>query len=134
MTHTSSDLYYQMFCIILHVKWVHCHHGMARPRVADRDGLQIWTVAANILNTQLQTADGGYPFQLGGWVGGLTTLSHKTRCLLRNTTHSLGSGCILRHNLSISKWRMDIREIGLGVTDRQMRPLPCGSRGFKFMY
>jgi hypothetical protein len=26
-----------------HAKWVHCHHGMARPRVADRgDGLQIW--------------------------------------------------------------------------------------------
>jgi hypothetical protein len=29
----------------VHVQWVHCHHGMARPRVADRgDGLQIWRV------------------------------------------------------------------------------------------
>jgi hypothetical protein len=36
-----------------HVKWVHCHHGMARPRVTDReDGLQIWRVAVKILNTQ----------------------------------------------------------------------------------
>jgi len=28
-----------------------CHHGMARPRVADGgDGLQIWKIAANLLN------------------------------------------------------------------------------------
>jgi hypothetical protein len=40
-----------------HVKWVPCHHGMARPQTADRDGLQIWRVAANILNKQLWTAD-----------------------------------------------------------------------------
>jgi hypothetical protein len=32
--------------------------GSARPQVADRgDGLQIWRVAANILNKQSQTAD-----------------------------------------------------------------------------
>jgi hypothetical protein len=42
----------------IHVKWVPCHHGMARSRVADRgDGLQIWRVAAIILNKQSQTAD-----------------------------------------------------------------------------
>jgi hypothetical protein len=36
-----------------HVKWVHCQHGMAHPRFADRgDGLQIWRVAVNILNKQ----------------------------------------------------------------------------------
>jgi hypothetical protein len=30
-----------------------CHHGMARPRVADGgDGLQIWRLAANIMNKQ----------------------------------------------------------------------------------
>jgi hypothetical protein len=29
--------------------WVPCHHGMARPQVADgADGLQIWRVATNI--------------------------------------------------------------------------------------
>jgi len=35
----------------VHVRWVNCHHGMARPQVADGgEGLQIWKVAANILN------------------------------------------------------------------------------------
>jgi len=29
-----------------------CHHGMARPRVEDGDGLQIWRVTAKILNRQ----------------------------------------------------------------------------------
>jgi hypothetical protein len=48
------------------VKWVHCHHGMARPRVADRgDGLQIQRVAANILNKQSRTADSGWSSSLG---------------------------------------------------------------------
>jgi hypothetical protein len=52
-----------------YVKWVHCHHGMARPRVADRgDGLHIWRVAANILNKQSRTADSGWSSSLGfGW-------------------------------------------------------------------
>jgi hypothetical protein len=56
---------------IFHVKWVHCHHGMARPRVADRgDGLQIRRVAANILNKQSRTADSGWSSSLGvGWGG-----------------------------------------------------------------
>ncbi|KAJ4437102.1 hypothetical protein ANN_17237 [Periplaneta americana] len=37
-----------------------CHHGMARPQVADRgDGLQIWRVAANVLNKESRTADKG---------------------------------------------------------------------------
>jgi hypothetical protein len=31
------------------VKWVPCHQGMARPRAADRDDLQMLRVAANIL-------------------------------------------------------------------------------------
>jgi hypothetical protein len=35
-----------------------CHDGMARPRDADGgDGLQIWKVAAIILNKQPRTAD-----------------------------------------------------------------------------
>jgi hypothetical protein len=43
-----------------HVKWVPCHHGMARPQVADGGGgLQIWRVAANILNKQSRIADNG---------------------------------------------------------------------------
>jgi hypothetical protein len=49
-----------------HVKWVPCHHGMARPQVADGgEGLQVWRVAANILNKQSRTADKGWPSSLG---------------------------------------------------------------------
>jgi hypothetical protein len=40
------------------VKCVPCHHGKAHPQVADGgDGLQIWRLAANILNKQSRTAD-----------------------------------------------------------------------------
>jgi hypothetical protein len=53
-----------------HVKWVPCHHGMARPQVAvGGEGLQIWRVAASILNKQSRTADKGWPSSLGGWAG-----------------------------------------------------------------
>jgi hypothetical protein len=49
-----------------HVKWVPCHHGMARPQVADGgDGLRICRVAANILNKQSRTADKGWYSSLG---------------------------------------------------------------------
>jgi hypothetical protein len=51
-----------------HVKWVPCHHGVARPQVADGgEGLKIWRVAANILSKQLRTADRGWPsrFEVG---------------------------------------------------------------------
>jgi hypothetical protein len=66
------------------VKWVPCHHGMARPQIADGgDGLQIWRVAANILNKQSRTADRGWCSSLG--VGrGLTTHHRKTPNLLGN--------------------------------------------------
>jgi hypothetical protein len=53
-----------------HVKWVHCHHSMAHPPVTDRgDGLQIWRVAANMLNKQLRTTDSGWSSSLrvGQW-------------------------------------------------------------------
>jgi hypothetical protein len=58
------------FCFVLrylsHVKWVHCNNGTARPRVADSgDGLQIWRVAANILNKQSRTADSERSYSLG---------------------------------------------------------------------
>jgi hypothetical protein len=42
-----------------------CHHSMARPQVADgRDGLQIWRVAANVLNKQSLTVEKGWSFSL----------------------------------------------------------------------
>jgi hypothetical protein len=62
---------YQMYLTqarmkIFHFKWVPCHHSMARPQVADGgDGLQIWRVAANILNKQSWTADKGWSSSLG---------------------------------------------------------------------
>jgi hypothetical protein len=50
----------------LNVKWASCHHGMARPQVVDGgDGLQIWRVAANILNKQSLTADKVWSSSLG---------------------------------------------------------------------
>jgi hypothetical protein len=48
------------------VRWVPCHHGMARPQVADGgDGLQVWRVAANILNKQSRTVDKGWSSGFG---------------------------------------------------------------------
>jgi hypothetical protein len=42
-----------------HVKWVHCHNGMARPWVANRgDGLQTWTAAVNIVNKESRNVQG----------------------------------------------------------------------------
>jgi hypothetical protein len=43
-----------------------CHHDMARPKVADGgEGLQMWRVAANILNKQSRTVDRGWSSSLG---------------------------------------------------------------------
>jgi hypothetical protein len=74
--HTQSFLFYCKLqlkyvnygpCdVVIHVKWVPCHHGMARPQVADGgDGLQIWRVAANIFNKQSRTGDRGWSSSLG---------------------------------------------------------------------
>jgi hypothetical protein len=60
---SSWKLFYS---VSLHVKWLLYHHGMARPQVAiGGDGLQLWAVAANILNKQLRTADKEWPSGLG---------------------------------------------------------------------
>jgi hypothetical protein len=65
----------------VHVKWVPCHHGMARPQVADgEDGLQIWRVAANILNKQSRTADKGWPSSLVVGRGAKTPHRKKETC------------------------------------------------------
>jgi hypothetical protein len=55
---------------MVHVRYVPCHHGMARLQVADEDdGLQIWRAAANILNKQSLAADEGWSSTLvvGRW-------------------------------------------------------------------
>jgi hypothetical protein len=42
-----------------------CHHGMARPQVADGGTAPIWRVAVNKLNKQPRTADEGWFSSLG---------------------------------------------------------------------
>jgi hypothetical protein len=70
--------------LLSHFKWVPCHHDMACPQAADRgDGLQMWSVAANILNKQSRTADNGWLSSLG-LGGGLTTPHRKNLYLLRS--------------------------------------------------
>jgi hypothetical protein len=51
-------------------KYVPCHHSVACPQVADgEDSLQILSIAVNIMNKQLRTADKGWSSNLGvGWV------------------------------------------------------------------
>jgi hypothetical protein len=51
-----------------HVKWVTCHHGMARPQVAHGgDGLQTWRVAAIMLNKQSRIDNRDWFCRLDGW-------------------------------------------------------------------
>jgi hypothetical protein len=51
---------------IICVRWVPCHHGMARPQVADGgDTFQLWRAAANILNKQSRTANKAWSSSLG---------------------------------------------------------------------
>jgi hypothetical protein len=72
-----------------------CHHCMAHLRVATGgDGLQVWRVAANILNMQSRTTDKGRSSSLG--VGkGLTTTERRKQAVTkyytgaRNWTDSL---------------------------------------------
>jgi hypothetical protein len=62
---------------------------MARPQVADGgEGLQVWRVAANILNKQFRTADKGWSSSLV--VGqGAKTPHRKEGNMLRNVTNKL---------------------------------------------
>jgi hypothetical protein len=56
----------KMYDVLLHVRWVPCHHGMVCPQVAvGGDALQVWRVAANVLNKQLWTADKGWSSSFG---------------------------------------------------------------------
>jgi hypothetical protein len=63
--------------IIAHVKWVPCHHGMVHPQVADGgDSLQIWRLAANILNKQSWAADRWWSSSFGVGRGANTPPPH----------------------------------------------------------
>jgi hypothetical protein len=62
----EEPTFFVVFILVCLVRWVPCHHDMAKPQVADGgDGLQIWRIAANILNKQSRTADKGWPSSLG---------------------------------------------------------------------
>jgi hypothetical protein len=68
------------------------HREMARFQVADGGaGLQLWRIAANILNKQLQTADNGWFSHLGGLGHQLMTPRRKTE-LVTNIAKGLGLG------------------------------------------
>jgi hypothetical protein len=84
MALNSSTCYFNKFQSS-HVVWVPCHHGMARPLVADGgDGLQLWRVAANILDKQSPTAENWWSSRL--LVGRCSNNSSRKECLLRNIT------------------------------------------------
>jgi hypothetical protein len=58
---TGQTLVLNILIFYVYVMWVPCHHGMVRHQVGDGGtGLQIWRVAANILNKQSRTADKGW--------------------------------------------------------------------------
>jgi hypothetical protein len=58
LTHYRANSFSELQKIIYKfVKWVPCHHSMAHLQVAHGDGLQIWMVAANILNVKSEIAD-----------------------------------------------------------------------------
>ena len=73
-------------------------HG-ASSGVGWRNGLQILRIAANILNKQSQTANRGWS-SAWGLSDVLTTPLHKNLTMLRTIKKSLGTGLILRYNLS----------------------------------
>jgi hypothetical protein len=71
---------------------------VARPQVVDGgDGLQIWRVAANVLNMSSGQPTGGGPLAWG-FGGGLTTHHRKNSNLLRNIPDRPEAGLILWQN------------------------------------
>jgi hypothetical protein len=66
-----------------------CHHRMARPRIANGGGggLQMWRVAANILNKHLRTADKRWYSRLGFGLGAKTSHRKKYLVTIRYTGH-----------------------------------------------
>jgi hypothetical protein len=61
-----EDAVTQLYNLEGSVRWVPCHHSMARPQVADGGNtLQVWRVAANTLNKQSRAADKGWSSSLG---------------------------------------------------------------------
>jgi hypothetical protein len=56
----------KLISYIINMNMRPCHHGMAdHPVVDGGDGLQIWRVAAGVLNKQSWTADKGWSSSFG---------------------------------------------------------------------
>jgi hypothetical protein len=71
--------------------WVPCQHDMVLPQVEDgRYSLQLWEVAANILNEQPRTADEERSSNLGA--GNRVHPSPQKVRLLRNFSMKFGLG------------------------------------------
>jgi hypothetical protein len=66
-------LIYGTCCSVMpptNVRWVPCHHRMARPQFVDGgESLLLWRVAANTLNKQTRMAEKGGPPARGLAVG-----------------------------------------------------------------
>jgi hypothetical protein len=72
--------------LLKNIRWVPCHHGMARPQVANgEDGLKMCRGAANILNMQSRTADKACSSSLGVGRGAKNSSSQKMSFLLHVT-------------------------------------------------
>jgi hypothetical protein len=55
-----------LLLLLFHVRWVPCHHGMARPRVEDGGtASKLWRLAANILKKQPRTNNKGWSSSFG---------------------------------------------------------------------
>jgi hypothetical protein len=96
----------------IHVNWVPCR--MARPQVAERgEGLQIWRVAANILNKQLRTADRGDPPTWGLGRGITTpTVKHYICCEVCTWASEMGgfSGTTRAPEKGYEIWHVEYQE------------------------
>jgi hypothetical protein len=91
-----------------HVMWVPCHHGVARAQVADEgDSLQIWRLAAKILNKQSRTADKGWFSSLKVGCGANNSSLYKMK--LVRSMHRAGSLKIVGEE--ISKYGLDLMGI-----------------------
>jgi hypothetical protein len=81
-----------------------CHHNMASPQVADEgECLQTWTVAANILNKQVQTAEEGWSSSLQIGHSAYKSSPQKLN-RLQNISQSLRLRLVLWNNISTGKW------------------------------
>jgi len=64
---------------------VPCHHVIASPHFVDgNDNLQMWTVAANLLNRQASTYDKGWFFGMGIESGPNNSLAIVMKCYTDN--------------------------------------------------